>query len=98
MARKAAKIALMSQHAKSLTFDEVANRVLSNKLHEFRNKKHAAQWRTTLKTYVSPSIGKFSLADVALNQIVGILEPLVETAATSGITRPSLASEIAHKL
>ena len=34
-ARKAAKAALMSQRAKSLTFDEAADRFLANKLHEF---------------------------------------------------------------
>lgn len=77
-ARKAAKDALRSAHAKRLTFDQAAQRFLASKAREFRNAKHTAQWQSTLEAYASPIIGKLPVDAVELAHIVKILEPIWE--------------------
>ena len=62
--RKAARAALAAQQRKGLTFAEAADRYLAVKLVEFRNPKHAAQWRMTLNTYAVPEIGKMLVDDI----------------------------------
>jgi len=74
--RKAARRNLISDQSKILTFDIAAERFLSNKEHEFKNKKHAAQWGSTLRTYASPIIGKLPVSEIELNHIIQILEPI----------------------
>lgn len=58
------------------TFDECAERYITSKEVEFRNPKHVAQWRSTLKTYASPVIGGLPVNRVELSHILKILEPV----------------------
>ena len=74
--RKAAQAALNATRAKAMTFDQAAARYLASKTKEFRNPKHAAQWRSTLDTYVSPIIGSLPVGTVELAHIVRTLEPI----------------------
>lgn len=74
--RKAAQAALNATRAKAMTFDQAAARYLASKTKEFRNPKHAAQWRSTLDTYVSPIIGSLPVGAVELAHIVRTLEPI----------------------
>lgn len=77
--RAAARSALAAARASRITFDEAARKCVAAKAHEFRNKKHAAQWATTLHTYASPVIGSLPVAEVELSHIVTILEPIWTT-------------------
>lgn len=70
--RKAARAALLAQQ-NVLTFDECARRYLSGKTVEFKNPKHAAQWKSTLAMYASPVIGKLPVNAVALEHVVDLL-------------------------
>ena len=58
------------------TFDDAAQRVYA--LHEpsWRNKKHAAQFRTTLEQYVSPVCGQKKVCDVTSQDVMTALMPI----------------------
>lgn len=77
--RKAARASLKSEAARSVTFDEVARRVIAKKTPEFRNAKHAAQWPSTLSTYASPVIGTLPVDQIELGHITEILTPIWHT-------------------
>lgn len=74
--RRTAKAATLSALAKSVTFDECAERYLSSKTKEFSSPKHAAQWASTLATYASPVIGKLPVDAIELPHIVRTLDPI----------------------
>lgn len=76
--RKAARAALIAAQS-VLTFDECARRFLANKEHEFRNGKHAAQWRATIKTYASPVIGSLPVNQVELRHVEAVLSAIWTT-------------------
>jgi len=73
--RKSNKTRLIEIQNSVMTFDEATRQFLVSKTHEFKNKKHAAQWGSTLKTYASPVVGKMPVADIDLHHIIRILEP-----------------------
>jgi integrase len=58
------------------TFNDAVQRVYA--LHEpsWRNKKHAAQFRTTLEQYVSPVCGKKKVSDVTSQDVMTALMPI----------------------
>lgn len=74
--KRAAKAQLVAIQASQITFDEAVKIFLANKNHEFSNKKHAAQWESTLRTYASPIIGTLLVSEIDLPHIRQILEPI----------------------
>jgi integrase len=58
------------------TFNDAVQRVYA--LHEpsWRNKKHAAQFRTTLEQYVSPVCGRKKVSDVTSQDVMTALMPI----------------------
>ncbi len=68
--------ALLVANAKALTFDECAARYLTSKAAEFRNAKHAAQWKSTLSSYASPILGPLPVDTVELPHVLQVLEPI----------------------
>ena len=94
--RRKVRAALIASQAATITFDEAADKYLGGKLHEFKNRKHAAQWRSTLQTYASPVIGKLPVAEVTLPHIRNILEPIWLTKTeTAGRLRGRIESVMA---
>jgi hypothetical protein len=77
--RQEARARLKADTAKSVTFDEVAARVVAMKRQEFKNGKHAAQWPATLGTYASPVIGALPVDKVELGHVTEILLPIWTT-------------------
>lgn len=59
-----------------LTFEEAARKV--HKIHEptWRNKKHAAQFISTLESYTFPRIGKLKVSDVTTADVLAVLQPI----------------------
>lgn len=59
-----------------LTFAEAARNV--HKLHQpsWRNKKHAAQFISTLETYVFPKMGRHRVSDVTSADVLAVLTPM----------------------
>lgn len=74
--RKALKDQLKAFQASRLIFDDAAEQFIAQKQHEFRNKKHTAQWTSTLKTYASPVIGKLPVSDIDISHLKRVLEPI----------------------
>lgn len=58
------------------TFEEAAGRYIAAHLDTWRNPKHRQQWANTLATYAFPVIGKMSVADVAVGDVLKVLEPI----------------------
>jgi integrase len=62
---------------KITTFDDVITAYIAAKIDVaeggFKNPKHRQQWRNTLKTYVSPLIGKVSIADIDTDCVLKVL-------------------------
>ncbi len=77
--KRAARHAAIAARVGALTFKEAAERVLAVKVREFRNPKHAAQWRSTLETYAFPVLGALPVADVTTAHVLEVLEPLWTT-------------------
>jgi len=59
-----------------LSFEAAVERYLSVKLEEFRNEKHKKQWRATLDTYALPVLGARRVAEVTLQDVLRVLEPI----------------------
>lgn len=61
---------------KQKTFSECAEAVLEIKAKELNNKKHVAQWRSTLETYAYPVIGQKAVSEITKIDLLAILEPI----------------------
>jgi integrase len=58
------------------TFREAAERYIAAHEDSWRNPKHRQQWRNTLVTYAFPRIGPMSVADIAVGDVLRVLEPI----------------------
>lgn len=58
------------------SFTECAKYTIDAKRPEWKNAKHAAQWKSTLDTYAKPVIGNMPVDQVQLSHVVQILTPL----------------------
>jgi len=83
--RKAAKAALVASQRRGMLFAEAVNKALGAKLDAFKNEKHRKQWRATLDTYAIPHIGAMAVQDIAVQDVLRVLQPIwadkTETAA-----------------
>lgn len=76
LARREARSKIRAEQATEVTFDAAARAYMSTKEHEWKNPKHAAQWRSTLETYASPIIGRLHLRHIGREHILEVLEPI----------------------
>lgn len=58
------------------TFTSAAASYIKAHRHEWRNRKHARQWASTLKTYVRPVIGAKKVDSITTEDILKILTPI----------------------
>lgn len=77
--RKAQKRAKDLESARAITFDECAARYIERKRAGWKNKKHAGQWQSTLKTYASPVFGDLPVKDIDTALIRRVLDPIWNT-------------------
>ncbi|MFM0614492.1 tyrosine-type recombinase/integrase [Paraburkholderia nemoris] len=85
--RKAAKVALESQGG-ALTFEKAARLVHGELLPGWKNAKHAAQWISTLETYVFPAIGSKKLDAITPADCADALREIwLDKAETASRTR-----------
>lgn len=63
------------------SFEEVAHKVHQSNLPSWKNKKHAAQFISTLKTYAFPHIGELKVSEVNTSHLMSILSPIWVTKA-----------------
>ena len=62
--------------ARDLTFKEATERFLKIHTKSLKNKKHAAQWQTTLETYAYPTLKDFPIRTINRGMILEVVEPL----------------------
>ena len=89
--RKQSHLQKQLEQARNLTFREVAEACIKSKSHEWKNAKHAQQWKNTLVTYAFPVIGHLPISEITTDLILKILEPIwVEKAETASRVRQRL--------
>lgn len=76
--RRAKRKQMETEQARQMTFKQCADAYLSVASREWRNQKHASQWRNTLDTYVHPVIGDIPVADVDKALVLKVLRPIWE--------------------
>ncbi len=61
---------------KVVTFKEVAEDCVTALAPKWTNKKSEPQWRSTLATYVYPSLGEMDVAKITTDDVYRVLEPI----------------------
>jgi integrase len=74
--RKAARATQALAEAKLVTFEEAVLQYYDQHASKWRNRKHRAQFLSTLKTYAFPKIGKLSVAAVDTGLVLKCIEPI----------------------
>ena len=77
--RKASAAALVAAQRQRLTFAEASRRFLAARAAEFSSEKHRRQWEATLAAYARPVLGDMPVADVAVGDVLRVLEPIWAT-------------------
>ncbi len=67
------------QRQEALTFEEASKSFIEFKRDGWKNKKHAAQWASTLKEYAYPELGSTPCDEVTTEQVLNILRPIWTT-------------------
>jgi len=67
----------------AIVFETAVDLCLAKKIDEFSNDKHRKQWRATLETYALPVLGAKKVADVTLQDVLRVLEPIWQTKTTT---------------
>lgn len=62
--------------AVDVTFAQAADELVENKRAGWRNAKHAAQWSSTLATYVIPAIGSLDVKLIETHHVLEVLRPI----------------------
>jgi integrase len=79
------------QSAKAITFKTAAEQYIEANRTGWRNGKHAAQWTSTLATYVYPVFGTGPVGDVTASDVLKVLTPL-------WATKPETASRVRGRI
>jgi hypothetical protein len=78
-ARDASKGAAELAPTNRQTFDQAAEAYLQKFEDGWKNRTHRSQWRTTLRVYLSPVLGKLDVAAIDTEQVLKVLEPIWST-------------------
>jgi integrase len=78
-ARNASRAAKRLEDAKAMTFQQCAVAYIAAHQAGWRNPKHAAQWPSTLETYVYPVFGALPVHAVDVGLVTKVLEPIWAT-------------------
>ena len=74
--KKQVKSALAAQRARAVNFKTLAEQYIAQHEASWKNAKHAAQWTSTLETYVYPVCGHMIAADIDTATVLRVLEPI----------------------
>lgn len=74
--RRVERRKLIAEVAAAVTFKEAARRYIDSQESTWQNDKHAQQWRNTIETYAAPKIGHLPVKDIALADVLSVLEPI----------------------
>jgi integrase len=77
--RRAAEAAARAAEAKAVSFVLAAESYVAGNATKWSNPKHAAQWSTTLRTYVYPIIGELPVSAINVPLVLKVLEQYIAT-------------------
>lgn len=78
------------------TFDECAETYISNIESKWKNVKTGPQWRSSLKSYASPVIGKLPVSEITVHHILRVLTPIwTKKAETASRVRARIEAVLA---
>jgi integrase len=88
---------------KTVLFRDYASECIKQKSAEWRNAKHAAQWRSTIEQYANPVLGDLPLDEIDTDHVLQVVSPIwaikTETASRlRGRIEWILAAAITRKL
>jgi integrase len=75
-ARESARTAKRLEAATAKTFDQCAETYMAAHRPGWRSARHARQWSTSLKMYVSPVIGSLPVQSIDVALVIKVLEPI----------------------
>ena len=98
MVKKGIDPIAITEKKKSIpTFEEAALKVYEMNRPSWRNKKHSAQFISSLKAYAFPEIGKMKVNTIETNDILAILTPIwVAKAETASRVRQRLSTVLKY--
>ena len=67
---------LRSRPPKPLSFHQAAQELIESKRAGWRNAKHAAQWNSTLETYVYPKLAGSDVKSIETDHVLDVLTPI----------------------
>jgi integrase len=79
------------RQAQPKTFKDAALELIESKRPGWKNAKHAAQWTSTLESYVFPSLGRMQVARVETADVMGVLKPI-------WTTKPETANRVRQRI
>jgi integrase len=92
-AKNAAQQSQRLEAAKAMTFRQCAEAYIAAHKAGWRNPKHAAQWPSTLATYVNPVFGSLPVQAIDVGLVMRVLEPIWSTKPeTAGRVRGRIES------
>lgn len=62
-----------------LTFDQAVEAYIRQHGAGWKNAEHALQWRSSLRNYASPVLGKMSVANITTAHVMKVLDPIWQT-------------------
>ena len=74
-----------------LTFEAAAHRVHNDLKAGWKNKKHQAQWISSLSAHVFPTIGSKTIDNITVNDVADALRPV-------WLTKPETASRVKQRI
>jgi integrase len=90
-ARRAERLAAKVEAAKAMTFEQCAQGYIAAHKASWKNRVHAQQWPTTLKTYVYPIFGSLPVQAVDTGLVMKAIEPI-------WTTKPETASRVRGRI
>lgn len=74
----AASRASIRAEKNAVAFSEVADEAIAvfAEVRQWKNRKHAEQWSSTVRTYANPFIGQMDIGDITRDDILNVLKPI----------------------
>ena len=89
--RDAQRAESIAKRAQQMTFDEAVVQCIEAKSLEWRNLKHAQQWKNTLQAYASPVLGKLPVDKITTDLVYKTLQPI-------WVTKTETASRVRQRI
>lgn len=92
-ARQGQKAAAALDAARQITFKGAVRQYYTLHERKWKNRKHAAQFLSTLQTYAVPVLGSLAVADITTGHVLRVLEPIwLEKTETASRVRSRIES------